>query len=229
MGVRSQAQNLVVESLTPLFCLMDLLYHFCLIFSIFPSSSSELNSKTDFKFSTLSDFTSIIGNLSNGSTYTCYCLGNFTNIISNNESAGSSRGIFSKNSNGTTDFLVLVMGNSNILYSARLNNTGEGVTYNKTFSDDATVFAGTAIQSGDDLNDYTTPGIYYSATATITASLLNMPEIFASGFSMLIAPISTNNSQIIFPGGLGGDIYTRSAVSTGWQSWYKFEGTRISS
>lgn len=46
MGVRSQAQNLVVESLTPLFCLMDLLYHFCLIFSIFPSSSSELNSKT---------------------------------------------------------------------------------------------------------------------------------------------------------------------------------------
>lgn len=36
---------MVVESLTPLFCLMDLLYHFCLIFSIFPSSSSELNSK----------------------------------------------------------------------------------------------------------------------------------------------------------------------------------------
>lgn len=43
---------MVVESLTPLFCLMDLLYHFCLIFSIFPSSSSELNSKTsnDIKF-----------------------------------------------------------------------------------------------------------------------------------------------------------------------------------
>lgn len=38
---------MVVESLTPLFCLMDLLYHFCLIFSIFPSSSSELNSKTN--------------------------------------------------------------------------------------------------------------------------------------------------------------------------------------
>lgn len=37
---------MVVESLTPLFCLMDLLYHFCLIFSIFPSSSSELNSKS---------------------------------------------------------------------------------------------------------------------------------------------------------------------------------------
>lgn len=38
---------MVVESLAPLFCLMDLLYHFCLIFSIFPSSSSELNSKTN--------------------------------------------------------------------------------------------------------------------------------------------------------------------------------------
>ena len=50
MGVRSQAQNLVVESLTPLFCLMDLLYHFCLIFSIFPSSSSELNSKSQILY-----------------------------------------------------------------------------------------------------------------------------------------------------------------------------------
>lgn len=38
---------MVVESLAPLFYVsMDLLYHFCLIFSIFPSSSSELNSKT---------------------------------------------------------------------------------------------------------------------------------------------------------------------------------------
>ena len=57
MGVRSQAQNLVVESLTPLFCLMDLLYHFCLIFSIFPSSSSELNSKSFFRITKNAEIT----------------------------------------------------------------------------------------------------------------------------------------------------------------------------
>lgn len=100
---------------------------------------SELNSKTDFVFASVSDFTSRIGNLSNGRAYTCYCTSDFTNLITSGGSAGTARGFFSKNSNGTTDFLVIVMGNSNIMYSARLNNTGEGVTYNKTFSDDATV------------------------------------------------------------------------------------------
>lgn len=97
------------------------------------------------------------------------------------------------------------------------------------FSDDATIFAGTAIQSGDDLNDYTKPGRYYSPNASTTASLLNMPEIFESGFSMDVLPISSNNVQIIYPGGAGKNIYTRSAVSSGWQPWYKFAGTVISS
>ena len=63
----------------------------------------------------------------------------FTNLITSGGSSGTARGFFSKNKNGTTDFLVIVMGNSNIMYSARLNNTGEGVTYNKTFSDDVTL------------------------------------------------------------------------------------------
>ena len=48
---------MVVESLAPLFCLMDLLYHFCLIFSIFPSSSSELNSKSIFGSTTIKTYT----------------------------------------------------------------------------------------------------------------------------------------------------------------------------
>lgn len=89
--------------------------------------------------------------------------------------------------------------------------------------------AGKAINSGDDLNDYTKPGRYYSPNALTTASLLNMPEIFESGFSMDVLPISSNNVQIIYPGGYGKNIYTRSAVSSGWQPWYKFAGTVISS
>lgn len=99
-----------------------------------------------------------------------------------------------------------------------------------SFSDDATIFGGTAIKSGDDLNDYTTPGIYRSASSNITATLLNMPEVFGSGFSLLVLPISTAaNVQVIYMGGAGGWFYIRSATSSGWQSWYKLEGTVISS
>ena len=72
MGVRSQAQNLVVESLTPLFCLMDLLYHFCLIFSIFPSSSSELNSKTNVFATSKQGFWDLNSKLKQGICYPIY-------------------------------------------------------------------------------------------------------------------------------------------------------------
>lgn len=90
--------------------------------------------------------------------------------------------------------------------------------------------AGKAINSGDDLNDYTIPGIYNSSSSGITATLLNMPEIFVSGFSLLVLPISTDaNVQVIYMGGAGGRFYIRSANSSGWQSWYKLEGTVISS
>lgn len=97
------------------------------------------------------------------------------------------------------------------------------------FSDDATLFAGTAIQSGDDLNDYTKPGRYYSPSASVTALLSNMPEIFESGFSMDVLPVSANKVQVIYAGGGGGIIYTRSSITSGWMSWYKFTGTIISS
>ena len=95
------------------------------------------------------------------------------------------------------------------------------------FSDDATLFAGTAIQSGDDLNDYTKPGRYYSPSASVTALLSNMPEIFESGFSMDVLPVSANKVQVIYAGGGGGIIYTRSSIASGWMSWYKFTGTII--
>lgn len=219
---------MVVGGLAPLFCCVDgfiisRLYFLC---HNFPKVS-ELNSKTDFWFTTVSDFTSRIESVSNGRTYTCYCSSDFTNLITNGGSSGTSRGIFSKNSNGTTDFLVLVMGNSNIIYSARLNNTGEGVTYNKTFSDDATIFVGTVIRSGDDLNDYKTPGIYRATSSGVTATLLNMPEIFSSGFTMLVFNMSiTANIQVIFA---GDKIYMRFSNTSGWQTWFKYSGTIISS
>lgn len=102
------------------------------------------------------------------------------------------------------------------------------------FSDDATLFAGTDIQSGDDLNDYTKPGIYYSQDSTITSSLSNMPEFFASGFSLDVKYLgsSSNLIQIITytsSNGVGSVIYTRRRSNSLWADWYKFSGTIISS
>lgn len=97
------------------------------------------------------------------------------------------------------------------------------------FSDDATLFAGKAIQSGDDLNDYTMPGIYYSGSSSITTSLLNIPETFSAGFSMLVLPISTTmRIQIIYRGGSENSMYVRPFIND-WGSWSKYIGTVISS
>lgn len=98
------------------------------------------------------------------------------------------------------------------------------------FSDDATLFFGTPIQSGDDINNYTTPGIYRSTSSNITATLLNMPEMFGSGFSLLVLPISTvMNIQIILPSANGSRFYYRGSTTSGWnESWYQYIGTQIS-
>ena len=102
------------------------------------------------------------------------------------------------------------------------------------FSDDTTLFAGKAIQSGDDLNDYITPGIYYSQDSAITATLLNMPESFASGFSLDVKCLGSSDNLIqtityTSVSGAGSVIYTRRRSGSLWSDWYKFNGTVISS
>mgnify|MGYP001852381733 CR=1 FL=1 len=105
-------------------------------------------------------------------------------------------------------------------------NTWQPYVY---FSDDATLFAGKAINSGDDLNDYILPGIYYSGSSSITTSLLNIPETFSAGFSMLVLPISTTmRIQIIYRGGSENSMYVRPFIND-WGSWSKYIGTVISS
>lgn len=182
-----------------------------------------LYSKTDFIFATVSDFTSRIENLSSGRAYTCYCTSNFTNLITSGGSAGTARGFFSKNSNGTTDFLVLVMGDSNIMYSARLNNTGEGVTYNKTFSDDATLLGQTVnasdifvdiisdISEMDDINE--------TCIRYVQGALLEGKSIY--GFA-LTAKAGTVFSQIIFgsfAGVSGIAVRGKSGSPIQWKDW----------
>lgn len=120
---------------------------------------------------------------------------------------------------------------SNTGISIYTYNTSSGnISTNHTFSDDDTLFTGTEINSGDDLNDYRTPGRYNSTQASVTSTLLNIPENFASGFTMAVyRTYGDNVIQVIFRGGASSAIYTRAKTNAGWQSWYKYNGTQISS
>lgn len=96
------------------------------------------------------------------------------------------------------------------------------------FSDDSLLFYGKRIQSGDDLNDYRTPGTYSSISSTVSTTLLNMPETISAGFSLLVLQFSTGTViQVIFKGAMADAIYTRSITSSGWQPWYKYAGEKI--
>ena len=73
----------------------------------------------------------------------------------------------------------------------------------------------TAIPSGADLNDYTTPGSYYSATSTITASLSHCP-FTGAGFSLHVEVIAgTSDNQVMQTikrrSTAGSTIYVRTA------------------
>ena len=113
-----------------------------------------------------------------------------------------------------------------IAFRMKAEGSEEWTDY-RYFSDDVSLFNGTTIQSGDDMNDYTTPGIYRSTSSSITASLLNMPEIFGSGFAMIVFIMSSStNVQVIFA---GDKMYVRFSNTGGWLKWFKYSGTQISS
>lgn len=96
-----------------------------------------------------------------------------------------------------------------------------------SFSEDATLFRGTSIQSGDDLDDYTAPGVYYCSNSYISGTLLHLPEAILTGFALLVLPKSGATCvQIIFCSGI---IYSRFHNDGGFVNWYKFAGTVISS
>lgn len=222
-----------MESLAQLFVVsMDLLYHFFIISSIFFLQVSELNSKSYL----LQGGTAI----SNGADMNDYSTpGNYYCLYDSYAQSLT-------NAPFTRAFVLKVEYSNGVSYPRQIfteYSTGrkavryyDGSIWQQYvyFSDDATLFAGTAIQSGDDLNDYTKPGIYYSQDSTIKASLSNMPEFFASGFSLDVKYLggSSNLIQIITytsSNGVGSVIYTRRRSNSLWADWYKFSGTIISS
>ena len=94
------------------------------------------------------------------------------------------------------------------------------------------IFYGTAINSNDDMNDYTVPGIYYSSSSTVTQTLKNTPpEDIPYGFSMLVLPTSSKNgtiAQVIIRGVTAEAIYARSQNTSQWYQWRKYSGSIMS-
>ena len=196
---------------------MDLLYHVFIFSAIFSHKVSELNSKNPFEANTKSniDYNDLTAGVH-------FCYTGCTNSPGDYQRVICLRG----QSNQNYDRVQVAYGVSTRKMSLRSMSNNVWTEW-KTFSDDATFFAGTAIQSGDDLNDYTTPGIYRSTSSSITASLLNIPETFVSGFTMLVFNMATTTYvQAIFA---GDRIYMRLSNTNGWLNWFKYSGTLISS
>lgn len=111
-------------------------------------------------------------------------------------------------------------GSDNVVRSGGIVNWVYGTTPN-------------TIASGDDLNDYYTPGTYRAATAAIAGSLLNCPT--SSGFrlevvSTIAAAASGYQIQRLYPNNSDGEFFMRrrlGAASGNWGDWYRFAGTVV--
>lgn len=93
-----------------------------------------------------------------------------------------------------------------------------------------------AINTNDDLNNYTTGGLFYSSGAATSGSLDNCPHK-ASAFQLFVyTPSQANVHQLLFPISSGGNglFYKRVRIGTGenpWSAWAKISsyglGTQI--
>ena len=79
---------------------------------------------------------------------------------------------------------------------------------------------GTAIPSNNDLNDYTSLGIYTVGSNSIAASIANIPANYG-GRLEVIATIDNSQfvKQIYTCNESDGLVYTRRQLSNGWSSW----------
>lgn len=121
--------------------------------------------------------------------------------------------------------------NSTLIYWRRCATgaTADVWTYGDwTVLSDPTVYRGTVINKGDDLNDYRTPGKYLSGDSTRTSTLLHCP-VTGNGFTMTMEVSSaTYFKQIIIDNDM--NIYIRRLSSGGvWGPWYKVTTTEVTS
>lgn len=95
-------------------------------------------------------------------------------------------------------------------------------------SNTALLSLGTSIPSGSDLNNYTTPGVFFASSSAISQAISNNPA--ATPFKLTVEEINAVGRvcQTIIPTNIaGGIIYRRLCTNNGWQSWYKFQGEAV--
>lgn len=90
-------------------------------------------------------------------------------------------------------------------------------------NDSFTNFRHTVITSNSDLNDFTTPGFYSSASSSVTNSLINCP-LTGMGVSMIVLRRGGQATQVIFA---ASSFFMRMLASDGWRDWYSITGTKV--
>lgn len=107
----------------------------------------------------------------------------------------------------------------------RVKNVSSGGAWQPWLMVIAQGAAGLNLVSNDDLNDYTTPGIYQCSGPTVGATLSNSPT--SQPFRMEVKYFATTSSIIQEISGINDttsgecEIYYRVKLSSGWKSWVK--------
>lgn len=84
------------------------------------------------------------------------------------------------------------------------------------------------LPTGAALDNYTTPGIYISDSATKSASLTNTP-ITSAGFKLIVEYTISDARlrQTIYANNSTSDTFYRSYTAAGWQGWRKVTTTAV--
>lgn len=87
----------------------------------------------------------------------------------------------------------------------------------------------TNLTAGDDLNDFTTPGIYRCTGSATAAQIVNMPSPQAqqAGGRLIVFNVGGAGRYMQFYISAGARFWLRSNTSAGWQPWYEYAGTQV--
>ena len=83
--------------------------------------------------------------------------------------------------------------------------------------------------AGDDLNDFTAPGIYRCTNSTAAGQIANMPSSLAqqAGGRLIVFNVGGSGRYIQIYIVSGARFWLRSNTSTGWSAWYEYSGTQV--
>lgn len=104
-----------------------------------------------------------------------------------------------------------------------------GVIWNSIWEQMLGLNTFTNLAAGDDLDDFTTPGIYRCVSSTIAGQIVNMPSSLAqqAGGRLIVLNSGGSGRYIQFYISAGARFWLRSNTSAGWQPWYEYAGTQV--